>query len=129
MSEAESPMRTRRWYWLTLAAAFCAAAVTLGVFLSRRDRPNDETRIQGVWVSDKPSDRLTVTGYLIVDELFGEMCFRLEPRASPKRIIVYPGDRPFRPQWSILGIEFGPPVGGATRKWRVTGSTNWKGIG
>ena len=104
-------VRRRRWYWLMLATAFCAAAVTFGVFLSRRDRPNDEARIQGVWVSDKPSDRLTVTGYLIVDEFFGEMCFRLEPRPSPKRIIVYPGDRPFRPQWCILGIEFGPPVG------------------
>ena len=75
----------RRTRWV-LGLTVLGAAVVLAVLLW----PGDKDRLQGVWVAD--GTRLTIAGDTAVLDgpAYPEphrSFFRLEPRASPKRII------------------------------------------
>jgi uncharacterized protein (TIGR03067 family) len=97
----------RRTRWV-LGLAVLGAAVALAFVLW----PGDRDRLQGVWVAD--GTRLTVSGDTAV--LDGpayrephQSYFRLEPRASPKRIIIWSADAPTGPPRRVLGVAFGIP--------------------
>jgi uncharacterized protein (TIGR03067 family) len=89
-------------------AAVVAAVVAVALLW-----PGDRDRLRGSWAGD--GVRLTFEGNVVV--LTGDgyreaqpAYFRLDPRASPKRITIWPTAAPnVGPPRTVLGVEIGPP--------------------
>jgi uncharacterized protein (TIGR03067 family) len=101
--------RRRRW---VVAAVVGLVAVVVAVVLW----PGDRDRLQGTWAGD--GVRLSFDGDLAVLDgpAYGEPrrnYFRLDPWASPKRIVTCDADAPdlHRPP-RLLGVSFGTPTAG-----------------
>jgi len=101
-------MRRRIRWLLAVIIAAVAAVVLLGILW-----PDDKNRLKGTWAGN--GVRLTFEGDLAVLDGPGysrpvRTYFRLDPRASPKRIVLWDADDPnLRPPTRVLGVEFGTP--------------------
>jgi uncharacterized protein (TIGR03067 family) len=108
----------RRTRWLVAAAVTGLAGVALAVALW----PGDADRLQGAWAGG--GARVTFAGDLAAPESGApgprRLYFRLDPRASPKRIVLWDADGPnLRQPPRVLGVAFGTPAaGGPEWEWR-----------
>jgi len=100
--------RRNRWF-----ISLCLVGISL-IVLAVVFRFRDQYRMQGTWVGEGVVHRLRVEGDLAVLEHEGSSrplrtYFRLDPVASPKRIVIWSADAPgLRPR-EFLGFAYGPP--------------------
>jgi uncharacterized protein (TIGR03067 family) len=104
--------RRNRWF-----ISLCLVGISL-IVLTVIFRFRDQYRMQGTWVGENVSVngvlRLTVEGDLAVLEHVGSSrplrtYFRLDPVASPKRIVIWSADAPHLRPREFLGFAYGPP--------------------
>lgn len=96
--------RRPRWVAVVVVAALAVAAVAAVLW------PTDRDRLQGTWVG--PGGRLTFDGHVAVRTVDGRdwrTNFELDPRARPKRILIWDADAPGQAPSGLPGFRSGPP--------------------